>query len=490
MLDQKTINDIVDHAAASDLARVNWSGRGRAPIGYIKGMAVTYGLCLQKLAARDSAALAMVRVVDDGKDVFDHYAAKLRSIDIVTDGAPDVDRLRALFVVLTGLGMRESSGGVDIGRDTSASNTSADTAEAGPWQQSWGSRRASPEIAKLASQAQGADNFAAIFREGVKLRPGAMDNSGDEDSDGWKFQQLCKTNPAFAAQVAAIGLRTLYTHWGPIVRREVEVRPEADALFRQVQTIVGVPSGTVGKPGPATSSGLFAGFLAFLAGLFGRQGPRQPPAVPVPAATDLAGRIVAAMRKRGFKVDDVPGNPNIVYIEGMGPDGVKNDNQPNQFNDARFVIMFGQDGRPKIAGAWEATTEPGNYWTEHRMNPGGAFHIALEQQAAWIVGVHHAGSPSAHEALVQHGVIRGFRDPDETGKRDTRHPYSGDDMGINQHWGYDLAKGDLGRSSAGCLVGRMKTGHMAFMALMKSDPRYIDNHRFVFTASVLPASEV
>ena len=149
MLDQKTINDIVDRAAASDLARVNWSGRGRAPIGYIKGMAVTYGEVLRKLMAGDSAALAMVRVVDGQHDVFDHYEDKFRAAGLVTDGASDVDRLLALWVVLTGLGMRESSGGVDIGRDESASNVTAETAEAGAWQQSWGSRRASLEIEKL-----------------------------------------------------------------------------------------------------------------------------------------------------------------------------------------------------------------------------------------------------------------------------------------------------------------------------------------------------
>lgn len=485
MLSQKQINDICDHAAASDLAKVNWSGRERAPIGYIKGMAVTYGLCLQKLADRDSAALAMVRVVDGEHDVFDYYADKLHAINIVTAGASDVDRLRALFVVVTGLAGRESSFGSDIGRDQSASNVTADTAEAGAWQQSWGSRRASPEIEKLFRSYQPGP-VDEIFKEGVKLRPGALENFGD--GDGRDFQALAKRCPAFAAQCAAIGLRTLYNEWGPIIRQEAEVRPEADALFRQVQGVVGVKaSGTAGKPA-APSTGWLSMLAAAVMAMF-RGASTKPPTVPVPAATDLAGRIVAAMRKRGLRIDTVPGQVNTVYVEGMGPEGDKNDNRPNEFNDARFVIGF--DGaRPRILGAWEATTEPGNYWTEHRMNPGGAFHIALEQQTAWVVGVHHSGSPSAHEALVQHGVIRGFRDPDETGKRDTRHPYAGEDMGINQHWGYDLAKGDLGTSSAGCLVGRMKSGHRQFMTLVKSDPRYIANNRFVFTAAVLPASEV
>ena len=62
------------------------------------------------------------------------------------------DTLRHLFVLLTGLDMRESSGRCCEGRDLSASNTTADTAEAGLFQQSWNSRFASPELPKLVSQ--------------------------------------------------------------------------------------------------------------------------------------------------------------------------------------------------------------------------------------------------------------------------------------------------------------------------------------------------
>jgi len=485
-LNQQTIDKITALAASSDLARYSWGGRGRAPIGYVKGMAVVYGLCLQKLRARDSAALAMVRVVDGQHDVFDHYESQLRAIGLVTDGGTEVDRLRALFVILTGLGMRESSGRYCEGRDQSASNMSAETAEAGLFQMSWDGRRASTEIPRLVetySAASARGGFVDIFREGVRPKEGDLSNYGE--GPGEKFQELCKSCPSFAVEAAAIGLRTLYTHWGPIVRQEAQVRPEADKLFRQVQDIVGVQStGSVGKPAPQ-SSGWAAMWAALLAWWRGSSDQPTPDRPAEPAPTDLAGRIVAAMRKRGFKVDDVPGNPNVVYVEGMGPDGTKNDNTPNQFNDARFVIMFGQDGRPKIAGAWEATTEPGRYWTENPMNSKGAARIKFGQYTAWQVGMHHT-----HEALVQTGGnVTVCRDLNEDYKREGDKEDTGQ-FGINQHWGYDFPKNDLGQSSAGCLVGRMKTGHQQFMALMKSDPRYKANSRFVFTAAVLPASEV
>jgi len=54
-----------------------------------------------------------------------------------------VDVLRHLFVLLTGLGMRESSGHYGEGRDASATNTSAYTAEAGLFQVSYNSHHAS-----------------------------------------------------------------------------------------------------------------------------------------------------------------------------------------------------------------------------------------------------------------------------------------------------------------------------------------------------------
>lgn len=209
-----------------------------------------------------------------------------------------------------------------------------------------------------------------------------------------------------------------------------------------------------------------------------------PAPPPKPEPLDLAGRIVRVMRLNAYKLFTAPGEMNTVYVEGMGPDGVKNDNAPNEFNDSRIVITF-IDGKPKIVGAWEATTEPGRYWTQNRMNPQGAARIEFGQFTAWQLGMHHS-----HEALVQTGgPVTVYRDDNEDYDRKGDRKDTGY-FGINQHWGYDFPKNDLGRSSAGCLVGRMKKGHEEFMGLMKSDPRFKANPRFVFTATVLSATEV
>ncbi|HEY8509928.1 MAG TPA: hypothetical protein VIL32_16310, partial [Steroidobacteraceae bacterium] len=63
-------------------------------------------------------------------------------------------------------------------------------------------------------------------------------------------------------------------------------------------------------------------------------------------------------------------------------------------------------------------------------------------------------------------------------------------FGINQHWGYDLPRGDIGRASAGCLVGRTKAGHRAFMSIVKEDPRFVASHAYRFITTVIPASAV
>lgn len=85
----------------------------------------------------------------------------------------------------------------------------------------------------------------------------------------------------------------------------------------------------------------------------------------------------------------------------MYPDGTPNGNKPNEFNDSRLLIRIDENGAPLIAGAWDGTTEPGRYWTEHPENPKGAARIAFGQYKSRVVGTHHPGKPSAHEALVQ-----------------------------------------------------------------------------------------
>ena len=103
------------------------------------------------------------------------------------------------------------------------------------FQQSWNSRSASPELPKLfEAYSANPDGFLSIFREGLSGSASSNEGSGD----GAAFQALCKSCPAFAVEAAAVGLRTIRRHWGPINRREAEIRPEAETLLLQVQKVI------------------------------------------------------------------------------------------------------------------------------------------------------------------------------------------------------------------------------------------------------------
>jgi len=211
---------------------------------------------------------------------------------------------------------------------------------------------------------------------------------------------------------------------------------------------------------------------------------------PLNTPASLEGRLVKAMLAAQQWVSRHPECVNVVYVEGMDADGTVNDDAPNVFNDLRIVLRINKAGNPEIVECWDATTEPGRYYTSvQKIDPRGAARIAFGQYKAWSVGTHRAGTPTAHEALVQTAPISVFRDLNEDFERQGDAEFDGL-FGVNQHWGYDLPKSDIGRASAGCLVGRTKSGHRAFMALCKADPRYVANNSYRFMTTVMPAASV
>lgn len=199
----------------------------------------------------------------------------------------------------------------------------------------------------------------------------------------------------------------------------------------------------------------------------------------------LSEKIVAYCEKKGYRIDKEPGQKNIIYVEGMNPDGTLNNNALNVWNDLRTVIEF-KDGKPVMIGCWEATTQPGKYYTYKPMNPKGAAMIAFGQYTAWQVGIHL----NSHEALVQRAPVTVYRDTNRSGTRDAGDIIDSGLFGINQHWGGDNPKSDIGRWSAGCQVGRTKQGHREFMAMIKSDPRYKANRNFMFTTTIIDGKDL
>jgi len=204
---------------------------------------------------------------------------------------------------------------------------------------------------------------------------------------------------------------------------------------------------------------------------------------------DLASRIIKYMKTKGYQVFTNPREYNIVYVEGMNPNGTLNDDRPNEFNDLRMVIEF-KNGKPEIVGSWEATTEPGDKYTYSPQNPNGAARIKFGQYQAWIKAWHPMPKSSkSHEALFQTQPIEVYRDSNKDFRRDGDRIQKGI-FGINQHWGYDLPKNAISGASAGCLVGRTKQGHKEFMAIIKQDKRYLSDPNYVFYTTVIPGDDL
>jgi peptidoglycan hydrolase-like protein with peptidoglycan-binding domain len=212
---------------------------------------------------------------------------------------------------------------------------------------------------------------------------------------------------------------------------------------------------------------------------------------PMVLGNDLASRILGALQRRGYSICRHPDCINIVYVEGVDNDGLgtPNDNKPNVFNDLRCVIRIDGNGNPRLQ-AWEATTEPGRFYTENPEPPGnhlpGAARIAFAQFKSWAVGRHRPGTVEEHEALVQVAPVTVYRDLNKDYQRAGDRTDTGI-FGINQHRAHDLPHDNIARSSAGCLVGRLPREHEAFMALAKADARYLANNGYRFSTAILPA---
>jgi hypothetical protein len=232
-----TADQIIQIAGSSALARYKWKNRGVAPAGYIKGMAMVYARAYCKLKAGDAAATEMAKAMtgDDDKDALSWYNQQFLDAGM-SNNADGVDTLRHLFVLLIGLGMRESSGKYCEGRDQSASNTTADTAEAGLFQTSFNARSANPLLPQLFTQYSNSTDFLDIFKEGVHCGSSDLENFGT--GDGKEFQRLTKECPAFAVEFTAVALRNRRKHWGPINKRTAEILTECDSMLIQVQNAV------------------------------------------------------------------------------------------------------------------------------------------------------------------------------------------------------------------------------------------------------------
>jgi hypothetical protein len=176
----------------------------------------------------------------------------------------------------------------------------------------------------------------------------------------------------------------------------------------------------------------------------------------------------------------------IFHVTGINPDGTKNNNRINHWNDLRFVVEVSRSGIVNVKLCRLATCEPGLHWIRNPMNKAGTFRIRFDRQwFAWVVGRH--GSKQ-YPALVQAGEVEGYRDSNRDGSWSGEALMSGNYMGINIHHGYNSEL--VGQMSAGCQVAKSVAGHEEFMRLCRNDRRYIANNGYRFGNISLDGSKI
>ncbi len=236
-----SITSIKNIAATSQCYKYSWKNRGQMPKGYVQGVALAFAKAVCEPGRSDVVLVSKPKTVDNAHDALAWYSSTYAALGMSNTKA-GVDTLRHAYALLIGLGMRESSGQHCVGRDTSATNYTSSSAEAGAWQTSWDSHSSSAELPKLFSKYRASSSgcYLETFRDGVTCSPTDWKNWGSP-SDGLDFQRIEKACPAFAAEYAAVMLRVSggsSGHYGPLRTRAAEIRPECDAMLQQVQSAV------------------------------------------------------------------------------------------------------------------------------------------------------------------------------------------------------------------------------------------------------------
>jgi hypothetical protein len=216
----------------------NWSGRGVAPSGYIKGVALSFArsLCRLKTQSKISMIMSAASTGQSSTDALAYYQSVFAAVPITVNISGE-EPLRALYTLGIGLGMRESSGSYCEGWDKKAGrNRPSSAAEAGAFQTSYDSMVLSPELGNLYAEYKASPErcFQDVFKVGVSCKPLDILGTGA----GAEYQAFNIACPAFATEYAMTMLRLQRGHYGPINRKEAQVASACNDLLKSVQDLI------------------------------------------------------------------------------------------------------------------------------------------------------------------------------------------------------------------------------------------------------------
>ena len=219
---------------------------------YVSGMAVVFARSVCQSDRADvkvvSAARGVPGTTSERSDALTWYNSTFHQLGMSnsTDGP---DTLRHAYVLMLGLGMRNSAGKYCVGRDQSAKFSSADSAEAGLFQTSWGAHKRHATLKALFDQYKADQNGCLfdLFSKNVTCskwdaRTWPTDDSQEE---GANWQRLTKACPAFAIEYAAVVFRVhggSRGEYGPIRRKQAKVMLQCDQMLSKVEKLSGSSS--------------------------------------------------------------------------------------------------------------------------------------------------------------------------------------------------------------------------------------------------------
>lgn len=200
-----------------------------------------------------------------------------------------------------------------------------------------------------------------------------------------------------------------------------------------------------------------------------------------------ADKIAAFCAANYRELCPLQGAFNIVYIEGLNPDGTPNADRPNEWNDLRLLVTKEGD-KWKIVHNAIATTEPGDFYTNNPTNMQGAARIAFGYHPpAWKMGFHKGTQP----ALVQVGNVMIHRDKNRDGLRGRNEPsFLSVPIGLNHHTTSQRFNGEqIGKYSAGCLVGKNYAQHLDFLSLLRKEVRINAGFPYLYDTWTIPGDK-
>ncbi len=211
---------------------------GRMSKGYFYGILTTFvqSSCELKKAKASGSSTRAQSVLQSGPN-----SSKYDALELYGNQLKSADSLVNNYSLLFQLGMMESGGMYNDGRDQSSQNYAHDTVEAGLFQVSYNSTNLSGVLKEsyqqlLQKYQYGKSGACMTNVYGIGQRLSKNSQSYGYGS-GVQFQNVMKSCPAMATEYMSVLLRENYKHNGPLKRKEITSRESCTKVLAEAKKL-------------------------------------------------------------------------------------------------------------------------------------------------------------------------------------------------------------------------------------------------------------